>query len=145
MFAKVSPQSEKTQGTSFYLKLHAENFQMFKKFDSFTVSWHFQIIFASESHILFALSDKNQKLCKSAQTSSKDPGYRWYFKKWYPGSNLVIYFCLPIQKSGTLPQGTGEDGVRNYAIFHTKIKMSAKVSQQSKKTQPISFHVQLHS
>jgi len=85
---------------------------MFKKFNSFTISWHFQMIFASESYILFTLSDKNQKLCKSAQTSSKNPGYQWYFKKWYPGSNPIIYFCLPIQKSDTLPQSTRGDGVR---------------------------------
>jgi len=91
---------------------------MFKKFNSFTVCWHFQIIFASKSHILFALSDKNQTLCKSAQTSSKNSGYRWYFKKWYPGSNLVIYFCLPIQKSDTLPQSTGGDGVRLFIFFN---------------------------
>jgi len=74
MSAKVSPQSEKTQGTSFYLKLHAENFQMFKKFDSFTVHWHFQIIFASESHIFSALSDKNQKQHKVLKQAQRTQG-----------------------------------------------------------------------
>jgi len=55
---------------------------------------------------------KIKNCAKVLKSLKPDQGTGLFFKKWYPGSNPVIYFCVPTQKSDTLPRVPGGDGVK---------------------------------
>ena len=50
------------------------------KIDRSAVSWHFQMIFASQCDKSFILSEKNQSVFKSVTVIRKDPAYRFSLK-----------------------------------------------------------------
>jgi len=57
--------------------MYSYTVKILRKIDDLTICWHFQKIFASRCDKLFIFSDKNQKVCKSVNTSVKDPGYQF--------------------------------------------------------------------
>jgi hypothetical protein len=63
----------------FSLKVTHSKLWMCQKIDSFTVCWHFQVIFVSQSLCLLTLSDKSQKFAKVLKWSEKTQGTSLFF------------------------------------------------------------------
>jgi len=129
----VSNQSKQTQGTSFWLKVTHSRFSTCQR--KFTTSLSVNIFEWFLHHRVYKNSHNQLKIKKCAKVLNSlktDQGTSLFFKKWYPGSNLVIYFCLPTKKSDTLSRVPGGNGVRFYFqlymfYLHYKVKIRNKL------------------
>jgi hypothetical protein len=89
MSAKVSPQSEKTQGTSFIESYTPKIFKC-SKFASFTACWHFQIILHQRVTFCLLCQTKNQKSVQKCSNGLKRPRVPVCFKSGTLGGFRIL-------------------------------------------------------